>query len=353
MVSSSGMPSSDVLVRLEEVVSRGEEALRRAETLGELEEIRLKFLGRKGELTSLLRLLGSLPPEERKEAGRRLNESKERLEGLWQERAGEIKARARERELREEALDVTLPGRRPAVGREHPLRRMWCEVVEIFRGLGYEVYEGPEVEHDYYNFEALNIPPGHPAREMQDSFYLTSEVLLRTHTSPAQIRFMRARAPRLPVRMISPGRVFRRDDDATHSPVFHQVEGLLVDRGVSFAHLKGTLWAFARGLYGPETRVRLRPSYFPFTEPSAEVDVSCAICRGEGGNCRTCKGSGWLEVLGAGMVHPEVLRNGGYDPEEVTGFAFGMGLERLAMLKWGVDDLRLFFQNDLRFLGQF
>ncbi len=347
------MSGSAILTRLEELLFRGEEAFRKADTLQELEGVRLKFLGRKGELTSLLKLLGSLPPEERREAGLRLNRSKERLEELYREREREIKLRERERKWREEALDVTLPGKKPALGREHPLRRVWAEVVGIFRGLGYEVYEGPEVEYDYYNFEALNIPRGHPAREMQDSFYLTPEILLRTHTSPAQIRFMRSRAPRLPVRMISPGRVFRRDDDATHSPVFHQVEGLLVDRGVSFAHLKGTLLAFARGMYGPEARVRLRPSYFPFTEPSAEVDVSCTICRGEGGECRTCKGSGWLEVLGAGMVHPEVLRNGGYDPREVTGFAFGMGLERLAMLKWGVDDLRLFFQNDLRFLRQF
>jgi len=347
------MPGPGILDKLEDILSRGEEDVRKAGTLEELEEARLRYLGRKGELTSLLRSLGSLPPEERRKAGRRLNESKERLETLFGERERELRLRERERELQAEALDVTLPGRRPGVGREHPLRRVWSQVVEIFRGLGYEVYEGPEVEYDYYNFEALNIPRGHPAREMQDSFYLTPEVLLRTHTSPAQIRFMRSRAPRLPVRMISPGRVFRRDDDATHSPVFHQVEGLLVDRGVSFAHLKGTLLAFARGLYGPEARIRLRPSYFPFTEPSAEVDISCAICRGEGGSCRTCKGSGWLEVLGAGMVHPEVLRNGGYDPREVTGFAFGMGLERLAMLKWGVDDLRLFFQNDLRFLRQF
>ncbi|MBX6378731.1 MAG: phenylalanine--tRNA ligase subunit alpha [Clostridia bacterium] len=327
------------------------EAIRGADDLERLGAVRVRLLGKKGLVTGLLRRLGSLPPEERPAAGQRLNALRDRVEAALAARQEELAARALAERLAREVLDVTLPGRRPALGRRHPLRRVQDEVVAIFCQLGFEVFEGPEAEWDALNFDALNMPPGHPARDMQDSFYLTDSIVLRTHTSPAQIRFMRARAPQLPIRMVAPGRVYRRDDDATHSPVFHQLEGLLVDRDVTLAELKGTLETFARRLYGPEARVRLRPSYFPFTEPSAEVDVSCSLCGGRG--CRTCKGSGWLEILGAGMVHPQVLRNGGYDPEEVTGFAFGMGLERIAMLKYGVDDLRLFYQNDLRFLRQF
>ncbi len=327
----------------------------------------MRFLGKKGLLTGILRGMGALPPEERPLAGQWANAVRDRLNALLAEREAALVARETESRLAAEALDVTLPGRRPPLGHRHPLRVVWTEVEAIFRGMGYEVFEGPEIEYDYYNFETLNIPKGHPARDMQDSFYVTDEILLRTHTSPSQIRFMRQRAPRLPVRMIAPGRVYRRDDDATHSPMFHQVEGLLVDAGVTFGDLKGTLLSFARQMYGEGAQIRLRPSYFPFTEPSAEVDVSCAICGGSGRlveaelsgapagglPCRTCKGTGWLEVLGAGMVHPVVLKNGGYDPERVTGFAFGMGIERLAMLKYGIDDLRLFFQNDLRFISQF
>ncbi len=342
---------------LDEIARSGREEIEAAATVRDLEAVRVRYLGRKGLLTGLLREMGRLSPEERPVVGRVANEVKERLEALLAERLRALAAREREERLAAEAVDVTLPGRPVLLGHAHPLRVVWLEIEEIFRSMGYEVFEGPEVELDAFNFEALNIPRGHPARDMQDSFYITEEILLRTHTSPAQIRFMRQRAPELPVRMIAPGRVYRRDDDATHSPVFHQVEGLLVDEGVSFADLKGTLLAFARQMYGEDARIRLRPSYFPFTEPSAEVDVSCTLCKGTGlaggQPCRTCKGSGWLEILGAGMVHPVVLQNGGYDPERVSGFAFGMGVERIAMLKYGVDDLRLFFQNDLRFLTQF
>lgn len=343
---------------IEEIIRVGEEAIRGASALDELEEVRVRFLGKKGRLTHLLRGMGRLSAEERPLAGRLVNEAKERLETLLDERREALQAGERDRRLVGESIDVTLPGRAVRLGHPHPLRTVGKEIEEIFSSMGYEVFEGPEVELDYYNFEALNIPKSHPARDMQDSYYVTDEILLRTHTSPAQIRYMRGRAPELPVRMIAPGRVYRRDDDATHSPVFHQVEGLLVDRGVTMGDLKGTLLAFARAMYGGNAGIRLRPSYFPFVEPGAEVDVSCTICGGEGEpaggrTCRTCKGTGWLEILGAGMVHPTVLKNGGYDPEEVTGFAFGMGVERITMLKFGVDDLRLFFQNDQRFLTQF
>lgn len=344
--------------RLEAIDREGREAIEAVRSVAGLEEVRVRYLGKKGILTAILREMGRVAPEERREIGRLANRVKDRLEGLLTERLAVLEAREREGRMSAEAVDVTLPGRPVALGHAHPLRTVWLEIEDIFRSMGYEVFEGPEVELDYFNFEALNIPKGHPARDMQDSFYITDEILLRTHTSPSQIRFMRSRAPELPVRMIAPGRVYRRDDDATHSPVFHQVEGLLVDEGVTFGDLKGTLLAFARQMYGEGARIRLRPSFFPFTEPSAEVDVSCTLCGGAGTPggatpCRTCKGTGWLEVLGAGMVHPVVLRNGGYDPERVSGFAFGMGIERIAMLKYGIDDLRLFFQNDLRFLTQF
>jgi phenylalanyl-tRNA synthetase alpha chain len=246
-------------------------------------------------------------------------------------------------------VDLTLPGRRPPFGSVHPLTRVHDEIVSIFVGLGFSVAEGPEIESDYYNFEALNLPPDHPARDMQDTFYLSQDTLLRTHTSPVQIRTMQAQKP--PVRIICPGKVYRRDADITHSPQFTQFEGLAVDRDISMADLKGTLELFALEMFGPRSKIRFRPSFFPFTEPSAEVDVLCFLCGGDG--CRVCKQSGWLEILGSGMVHPQVLRNVGYDPEEVTGWAFGMGVERIAMLKYGVDDIRLFFENDLRFLRQF
>lgn len=317
----------------------------------QLKELRVRYLGKKGELTAVLRGMGGLPEEERPAMGELANRTRELLEELLEERSRALGALELERRLKEEKVDVTLPGQPLPVGHLHPLSIVQAEIEDIFLNMGFEVVEGPEVELDYYNFEALNIPKDHPARDMQDSFYFGEDTLLRTQTSPVQIRTMERVRPRIPIRVIAPGRVYRRDDDATHSPMFHQVEGLVVDRGITMGDLKGTLLAFAREMFGRDREIRLRPSYFPFTEPSAEVDVSCIVCGGKG--CRACKHSGWLEILGAGMVHPRVLANGGYDPGEVTGFAFGMGIERVAMLKYGIDDLRIFFQNDYRFLRQF
>ena len=328
--------------------ARGEAA--RAKSSADLEQVRVKYLGRQGILTQFLRSLSSIPVAERPEVGRQANLAKAEIETLLGERLAELKAAERRHALESQRVDLTLPGRRPSPGTLHPLTLVQDEIIEIFLGLGFAVAEGPEVESDFYNFEALNIPRDHPARDMQDTFYLSEDVLLRTHTSPMQIRIMKAMRP--PLRYIFPGRVYRRDiADASHSPVFHQVEGLAVDRNISMGDLKGTLELFAREMFGPRTTTRFRPSFFPFTEPSAEVDVRCFLCGGEG--CRVCKQSGWLEILGSGMVHPQVLRNVGYDPEEVTGWAFGMGVERIAMLKYGIDDIRLFFENDLRFLSQF
>ena len=315
----------------------------------DLEQVRVKYLGKKGLLTQLLRSMATLPPAERPVVGREANEAKVRIEAELDRRLGVALQDARRARLAADHVDLTLPGRRTEPGGLHPLSRVLNEIVNVFVGLGFSVAEGPEVELDHYNFEALNIPKEHPARDMQDTFYISEDVLLRTHTSPVQIRTMLAQQP--PVRIICPGTVYRRDADITHSPMFHQVEGLAVDRDISMGDLKGTLELFARELFGPESQIRFRPSFFPFTEPSAEVDVRCFLCKGSG--CRVCKGSGWLEILGCGMVHPQVFRNVGYDPEEVTGWAFGLGVERVAMLKYGVDDIRLFFENDLRFLAQF
>jgi phenylalanyl-tRNA synthetase alpha chain len=337
--------------RLRELETEARAALAGAGDPEALEQVRVRFLGKKGLLTQVLRSINTLPAQERPRVGQLANELRARLEQELAERAAVIKAQDLERRLREERIDVTLPGATLLVGRRHPLMRVLEEIEDIFIGLGFQLVEGPEVELDYYNFEALNIPPDHPARDMQDSFYVSEQVLLRTHTSPVQVRTMEQMAPRVPVKIIAPGKVYRRDDDATHSPMFHQVEGLAVDRGITFGDLKGVLLAFAREMFGPETRVRFRPSYFPFTEPSAEVDISCLVCGGRG--CRTCGDSGWLEILGSGMVHPRVLEVAGYDPTAVTGFAFGMGVERIAMLKYGINDIRLFFTNDLRFLSQF
>ena len=335
--------------RVEAIARDAREAVAAARTAAELEQLRVKYLGRQGVLTQLLRSLGTLPAEERPHVGAAANEAKRALEALIDERLVVAQDAERTRQRAAARPDLTLPGRRPPAGVVHPLRRVEEEIIEVFAGLGFSVVEGPEIETDYHNFEALNFPPDHPARDMQDTFFLPGDLLLRTHTSPVQIRTMQAQKP--PVRVIVPGRVFRRDiADASHSPVFHQVEGLAVDRDISMGDLKGTLELFARELFGPASRIRFRPSFFPFTEPSAEVDVLCFLCGGTG--CRAC-GDGWLEILGSGMVHPNVLRNVGYDPEEVTGWAFGMGIERIAMLKYGVDDLRLFFENDLRFLRQF
>jgi len=313
-----------------------------------LEALRVRFLGRRGALTTILRGLGELPPETRPVVGQRANAVKAAIEGALEARRAALSAAARV-DLAADRLDITLPGRPPMLGGLHPLTATLQDILEIFAHLGFAVAEGPEVELDYYNFEALNIPKDHPARDMQDTFYITDEVLLRTHTSPVQVRVMEAQPP--PVRVVVPGKVYRRDADVTHSPMFHQVEGLLVDEGVTFADLKGTLTAFVRLFFGEATRLRFRPSFFPFTEPSAEVDISCVICRGTG--CRVCSESGWLEILGSGMVDPEVFRFVGYDSERFTGFAFGMGVERIAMLRYGIDDIRLFFENDLRFLEQF
>ncbi|ACX51688.1 phenylalanyl-tRNA synthetase, alpha subunit [Ammonifex degensii KC4] len=340
-----------MLEELEALFEEAKRAIAAAEDLAGLEAVRVRFLGRKGELTGILRRVSQLPPEERPMVGRRANAVKEELERLLAQREEELKAQALAERLKAEAVDVTLPGRAVPLGHYHPLTLVLEEIERIFLGLGFSVVEGPEVELDWYNFEALNIPKDHPARDMQDTFFITDEVLLRTHTSPVQVRVLEKLAPHLPVKVIAPGKVYRRDDDATHSPMFHQVEGLAVDRNIRFSDLKGVLLAFAREMFGPNTRLRFRPSYFPFTEPSAEVDISCVICGGKG--CRVCKDTGWLEILGAGMVHPHVLSVSGYDPAECRGFAFGLGIERIAMLKYGINDLRLFFTNDWRFLSQF
>jgi phenylalanyl-tRNA synthetase alpha chain len=336
--------------RVDAMLREAREAVAAARSSADLEQVRVRFLGRQGVLTQLLRSLGALAPEERPAAGAAANEAKRELEALLEGRltaALEVERRARRAH---ERFDLTLPGRRPPRGALHPLTHVHDEIVAIFAGLGFSVVEGSEVETDYHNFEALNIPRDHPARDMQDTFYLSESTLLRTHTSPVQIRAMKAQRP--PVRIIVPGKVYRRDvADMSHSPMFHQVEGLAVDRHITMGDLKGTLELFAREMFGPGSRIRFRPSFFPFTEPSAEVDVLCFVCRGDG--CRLCKQGGWLEILGSGMVHPQVLKNVGYDPEEVTGWAFGMGIERIAMLKYGIDDLRLFFENDVRFLRQF
>jgi phenylalanyl-tRNA synthetase alpha chain len=309
------------------------------------------MLGRSGQLTTLLRSLGGIPAAERPKVGEQANRAKSRVEAAIALRLEELKAAEHRRTLAADRPDLTLPGRRPPPGAVHPLTRVTEEIIEVFEGLGFSVAEGPEVESDYYNFAALNFPDDHPARDMQDTFHLSPDTLLRTHTSPVQIRAMKVQRP--PVRIICLGKVYRRDIlDATHSPMFHQVEGLAVDKHITMADLKATLQLFAREMFGPKSAVRFRPSFFPFTEPSAEFDVRCFKCGGDGG-CRFCKGSGWLEIGGSGMVHPNVLRNVGYDPEEVTGWAFGMGIDRITLLKYEIDDIRLFFDNDLRFLQQF
>ena len=324
-------------------------SLSKVSTEKELLEVRVKVLGRKGSLTQLLKSLGGLPESERREIGKRANEIKEDLEKKIEETLLEIQERERAETLKKEKIDVTLPGRRIPVGKKHPITQIFDEVIDIFSRLGFEVAEGPEVELDYYNFEALNIPKGHPAREMQATFFISDDVVLRTHTSPMQVRTMEKKRP--PVRVICPGAVYRCDSDPTHSPMFHQVEGLLVDKGITFADLKGVLTVFVQQMFGKETRLRFRPSFFPFTEPSAEIDIECFICGGKG--CGVCSNTGWLEILGSGMVDPAVYKFVNYDPEEVTGFAFGMGIERIAMLKFGINDIRLFFTSDLRFLKQF
>ncbi len=326
------------------------EALAAAEDLAALEEIRVRYLGKKGELTAVLRGMGALSPEERPVIGQVANEVRGEIEAALEEKKAKLSEAARAKKLASERIDVTMPGTGAAPARRHPLIQVQREVTDIFIGMGFTVGEGPDIESDYYNFEALNLPADHPARDTQDTFYIDDNVLLRTQTSSVQIRTMEKQKP--PIKMIAPGRVYRSDAlDATHSPVFHQIEGLVVDRGITMGDLKGTLEAFLQKLYGENVKVRFRPHHFPFTEPSAEVDISCFVCGGEG--CRVCKGEGWIEILGAGMVHPKVLRGCGIDPEEYSGFAFGVGLERIAMRRFGIDDIRLFMENDIRFLGQF
>jgi phenylalanyl-tRNA synthetase alpha chain len=312
-----------------------------------LEAFRVAYLGKKGLITAWMKKLADLSPGERPEAGKLANRVKGNVTKAYEEAKERIASK--EKEKAGGPLDVTLPGRRPARGHLHPLTKVLLEICEIFVKMGFKVVEGPEVELDYYNFEALNIPKDHPARDMQDTFYVSENVLLRTHTSPMEVRVMETQAP--PVRIIAPGKVYRRDSDVTHTPMFHQVEGLLVDKGIAFSDLKGTLTSFVHQMFGRGTSLRFRPSFFPFTEPSAEVDIQCVICRGRG--CRTCSNTGWLEILGSGMNDPEIYKFVGYDPEVYSGFAFGMGIERVAMLKYGIDDIQLFFKNDMRFLRQF
>ena len=330
--------------------SRAAAALANAKLPQEIDELRVRFLGKKGELTGILKQMGKLSPEERPVIGQLANEVRSWIETDIETRLTEIKASQMAARLESEKLDVTLPGKRPQFGAKHPLSIVLDEIKEIFIGMGFEIADGPEVETDYYNFEALNIPKDHPARDTQDTFYINENILLRTQTSPVQVRVMEQKKP--PIRIISPGRVYRSDAlDATHSPLFHQIEGLVVDKGITFADLKGTLETFIKRLYGEDSVVRFRPHHFPFTEPSAEVDVQCFNCKGEG--CRLCKGEGWIEILGCGMVHPKVLSNCGIDPEVYSGFALGMGLERVVMRRYNIDDIRLFYENDVRFLKQF
>lgn len=334
---------------LDALVSQALEAVQRSEDVSSLEQIRVQYLGKKGELTLVMQTLGKLSAEERPKAGAQINAAKSQVQDVLNARKAQLEEAALLAQLAAEQIDVSLPGRGETSGGLHPVTRTLERIEQFFSHIGYRVAEGPEVEDDYHNFEALNIPGHHPARAMHDTFYFNANMLLRTHTSPVQVRTMESRQP--PIRIVCPGRVYRCDSDITHSPMFHQVEGLLIDEDVSFADLKGTIEEFLRVFFEKPLGVRFRPSFFPFTEPSAEVDMQCVMCAGKG--CRVCKQTGWLEVMGCGMVHPNVLRMSGIDPEKYQGFAFGMGAERLAMLRYGVNDLRLFFDNDLRFLAQF
>ncbi len=331
------------------IVEEAEEAASEAEDSRALYEARMKFLGKAGKVTALMKRMKEIAAEMRPAFGKQVNALRERLEAMFAEHEEKMKRQELERKLAAEQVDVTMPGRRKREGALHPVTRVKNELIDIFSGMGFEVFEGPEIENDYYNFTALNTPADHPARDMQDTFYLTDEFLLRTQTSAGQIRLMEKKKP--PIKMLSPGRVFRSDDDATHSPMFHQMEGLVVDRGITLCDLQGMLDKFAKEMFSETSKTRLRPSYFPFTEPSVEVDVSCHNCGGKG--CPLCKGTGWIEVLGAGMVNRRVLENCGVDPDEYTGFAFGMGIERIAMLKYGINNIKLLTENDVRFLEQF
>ena len=336
--------------KLEEIRSLAEEKLGEMKSQAELENLRVQLLGKKGELTGILKQMGALSAEERPVVGQMANEVRSYIEEKISQKAAEIKSKENELKLLSETIDVTLPGEKHDLGHKHPLSIVLDEVKDIFVGMGFQIATGPEVEWDYYNFEALNLPPDHPARDTQDTFYITEKMLLRTQTSPVQIRVMEKQEP--PIRIIAPGRVYRSDAvDATHSPYFHQIEGLVVDEGITMGDLKGSLMQFAKRLYGEDTEIRLRPHHFPFTEPSCEMDVTCFKCGGKG--CPMCKGEGWVEILGGGMVHPKVLQNGGVDSTKYSGYAFGVGLERLTMFRFNIDDMRLLFENDMRFLGQF
>ena len=340
-----------VTQRIEELKAEALSAVAAADSTASLEDVRVRYLGRSAEITEIKRSIGTLAPDDRKKVGRAANVASREIEDALSSKTGELAAEEREQRLGAEAVDVTLPGIPFPKGHLHPSMRVIDDVVDFFVGLGYRLAEGPEVETDYYNFTALNIPPEHPARSEHDTFFLDEGLVLRTHTSPVQIRTMLSQEP--PVYVVCPGRTYRRDSDPTHTPMFHQIEGLAVDRGLTLGHLKGTLAAMARHVFGEGLKVRLRPGYFQFTEPSVEMDLSCFVCGGNDPNCKLCKGAGWLEMLGAGMVDPAVLEEVGYDPEEYTGFAFGMGPDRMAMVKYGIPDLRLFFEGDLRFLRQF
>lgn len=336
--------------QLNKILEEVKAQLKEASTLAQTDDIRVKVLGKKGQLTEILRGMGKLSPEERKETGQMANKVRAEIEKLLEEKFEAVKAAAKEAQFKIEKIDVTEPGRETVLGVKHPLTITIEEVSKVFMNMGFSIAEGPEVETVFNNFDALNAGPNHPSRDMTDTFYITKDTLLRTQTSPVQVRTLLKQDP--PIKVISPGRCFRCDTpDATHSPMFHQIEGLVVDEGITMADLKGTLDSFAKQLFGTSTKTKFRPHHFPFTEPSAEMDVSCFKCGGKG--CRVCKGSGWIEILGCGMVHPHVLKVGGLDTEKYTGFAFGMGVERVAMLKYGVDDIRLFYENDMRFINQF
>lgn len=336
--------------KLKKIMDEAMEQIDDSQQLDKLNEIKVSFLGKKGELTSILKSMKDVAPEDRPKVGQMVNEARTQIEKKLEAKKAAFEKAIREEKMKAETIDVTLPGKKLAVGHRHPNTITLEEVEDIFIGMGYEVVEGPEIERDYYNFEALNIPADHPAKDEQDTFYITKDILLRTQTSSVQVHEMEK--GKLPIRMIAPGRVFRSDEvDATHSPTFHQIEGLVIDKNITFADLKGTLQEFAKRLFGEETRVKFRPHHFQFTEPSAEMDVTCFKCGGKG--CRFCKGSGWVEILGCGMVHPHVLEMSGIDPEEYTGFAFGVGLERIALFKYEIDDMRLLYENDTRFLKQF
>ncbi|HML95102.1 MAG TPA: phenylalanine--tRNA ligase subunit alpha [Thermodesulfobacteriota bacterium] len=338
-----------MIEKLDELKKQAREELGAVSDEAALQNLKARFLGKKGAITEILKGMKDLSPEERPKMGQLVNEAKTFVEELVESRLDSIREEKKNRSLGEERIDVTLPGKGLPVGARHPVTQVMEEIVSIFERMGFEVAEGPEVETDYYNFEALNIPKNHPARDMQDTFYISDDVVLRTHTSPVQIRIMEKLKP--PVKIIAPGRVYRNDSDVSHTPMFHQIEGLLVDECVTFGDLKGVLTEFVRLVFGEGIGVRFRPSFFPFTEPSAEMDMQCMICGGEG--CRVCKDTGWLEILGCGMVDPEVFKSVGYDSSKYSGFAFGMGIERITMLKFGINDIRLFFENDVRFLRQF